>query len=200
MKTYPSIPKDIIKGQPYYIFEKLDGSNIRVEWSRKNGFYKFGTRTQLLGEGNPFFPAIDLFMGKYSDDLERIYRDQRYDSATCFMEYLGPNSFAGNHEEDDVKDVVLFDVNPYKKGILGPNDFLKLFGDLHITEYLGTMNITEEVVRQVNTGEFEGMSFEGIVGKALVKKQLKMTKIKNHAWLDKLKSECKSDAEFRMRA
>jgi hypothetical protein len=43
MKTYPSISRDIV-GQPIYAFDKLDGSNIRAEWSKKNGFHKFGSR------------------------------------------------------------------------------------------------------------------------------------------------------------
>jgi len=45
MKSYPSIPGKHTNGIPLTVFDKLDGSNIRAEWSKKRGFYKFGTRT-----------------------------------------------------------------------------------------------------------------------------------------------------------
>ena len=41
MQQYPSIGKGIIQDVDYYIFDKLDGSNIRVEFSLKKGFDKF---------------------------------------------------------------------------------------------------------------------------------------------------------------
>lgn len=48
MKQYPSINGQISYEFPVYVWDKLDGSNIRAEWSKKNGFYKFGTRERLL--------------------------------------------------------------------------------------------------------------------------------------------------------
>ena len=46
MKQYPSIPglKELekLKGRKIYVFDKIDGSNIRAEWNPKKGFYKFG--------------------------------------------------------------------------------------------------------------------------------------------------------------
>jgi len=39
VKTYPSIDAKICDGQ-YYVFDKLDGSNIRAEWSKKQQLYK----------------------------------------------------------------------------------------------------------------------------------------------------------------
>lgn len=45
MITYPSLDYYFDYPEIYiYAFDKLDGSNIRFEWSRKRGFYKFGTR------------------------------------------------------------------------------------------------------------------------------------------------------------
>lgn len=38
MQQYPSINKEVIKDLDYYVFDKLDGSNIRVEFSLKKGF------------------------------------------------------------------------------------------------------------------------------------------------------------------
>lgn len=201
MKQYPSIPREYIKGHPYYIFEKLDGSNIRAEWSKKQGFHKFGTRTQMLGEGNSLYPAIEKFMNKYSDDLAKKFVNDRHMRAIVFFEYVGPNSFAGAHPDsiEDI-DVVLFDVNPYKKGILNPRDFLKQYGDLHTAQHLFVSNINSELVDLVRNGELEGQSFEGIVGKTIHKNQIKMTKLKSQAWLDRLKSECETEEEFLQRA
>ena len=52
MKQYPSISHDIRSVQAY-AFDKLDGSNIRAEWHPKKGFWKFGSRTRLLGTDQP---------------------------------------------------------------------------------------------------------------------------------------------------
>jgi hypothetical protein len=38
-------------------FDKLDGSNMRFEWSPKRGWYKFGSRGQLI---DPHRGARDL--------------------------------------------------------------------------------------------------------------------------------------------
>lgn len=45
MKQYPHIEyanKNL--GDKIWAFNKYDGSNIRLEWSQKRGFYKFGTK------------------------------------------------------------------------------------------------------------------------------------------------------------
>jgi len=49
MKSYPTISTKI-KPTQIYAFDKIDGSNIRVEWSDKQGFYKFGSRNRLIDE------------------------------------------------------------------------------------------------------------------------------------------------------
>lgn len=65
MKTYPSIPRST--GQSFqeydaYVFDKLDGSNLRFEWSRKKGWVKYGTRRRLFDTTDPVFgEAITLF-------------------------------------------------------------------------------------------------------------------------------------------
>lgn len=66
MKEYPSIPTLPTQGSSsfahwkrnnnmseIYAFDKIDGSNIRAEWSSKRGFYKFGSRNRLLGSDQP---------------------------------------------------------------------------------------------------------------------------------------------------
>ena len=44
-----------------------------------------------------------------------------------YAEWFGAQSLAGMHKPwDHKRDIVLFDVNPHKKGFLGPKDFLDL--------------------------------------------------------------------------
>lgn len=120
------------------MFDKLDGSNIRAEWSRKQGFYKFGTRTRLVDKTDPILGCTpDLIVDKYGEDLDRIYRDNRYERAIAFFEFWGPNSFAGTHDlSSTLNTVTLFDVAPYKKGILPPREFLRFVENLDVPAIL----------------------------------------------------------------
>ena len=66
MKSYPSIPTDIRADVPIFAFDKLDGSQIRVEWTKKSGFVAFGTRTRALEASHPWLgEAIRLARGRY---------------------------------------------------------------------------------------------------------------------------------------
>lgn len=142
-KEYPSIPgsKYAPFGKSCIAFYKYDGSNIRVEWSRKRGWYKFGTRRRLFDISDKEFGcAIDIFRTKYADDLEKSIKKNGsgITDAVAFLEFLGPNSFAGQHdigslkgmgievEHNDPKDLILFDVNFHKQGLLGPKKFLAI--------------------------------------------------------------------------
>ena len=202
MKTYPSINTTVVKGLTYYVFDKLDGSNIRAEWTRKNGFHKFGTRNQLLGEGNPLFPATYLIKDQYEEALSKIFTKARYEKVICFFEYVGPNSFAGSHPDpEELMDVFLFDINPYKKGILPPKEYLKLVEDhVEIIPLIEITNINDDLIREVREGTLAGMTFEGVVGKGMNKNQLTMVKIKSRNWLDKLRGICQDETEFNKRA
>lgn len=188
MKSYPSIPKFKCGNIKLYTFDKLDGSNIRVQYSRKRGWYKFGTRTRLLDESDEIFgPAIPLFKETLAEPLEKIIVDQRWQEVVVFGEYYGSQSFAGLHEKDDPKQITIFDVNPFKKGLLSPQEFLKLF-EQYGPRFLGLMNWTAGFVEQVRNGEIEGISFEGVVGKVIHNNKFIMYKAKTQAWIDKVLS------------
>ena len=147
MKEYPSIDRTIQYGTQAYAFNKIDGSNIRTEWSMKAGIYKFGSRHQLLGEDNPFLgEAIELVKNNFEDDFNRIFRKQRYDRAMAFFEFHGDSSFAGYHQPDESHRVTLIDVKPYKSGILNPDEYLDLFGHLDHAELLYRGKISKEFV------------------------------------------------------
>jgi hypothetical protein len=190
VKTYPSIPRST--GQDFqefdaYVFDKLDGSNLRFEWARKSGWYKYGTRTRLFDETDEVFGgAPALFQKTLAEPLEKIARDQRWERMIVFAEFWGPNSLGGLHEPADEKRLTLFDVNPHKKGILGPREFLKLFSHLDTPAFLGTHRWTRGFVDQVRKGEMSGITDEGVVGKAGEGHKLVMAKAKTQAWIDKI--------------
>lgn len=194
--TYPSISKQI-QNIPVYTFDKIDGSNTRVEWTRKKGFHKFGTRTRLLEETErPLGEAVTIFQETMAEELEPLMRKTRNERITLFMEFVGESSFAGVHQEDEPHKLVLFDASFYKRGFLPPDEFMKLIGDTVETPgllHMGKAN--SNLVELVKTGELEGMTFEGVICKSQAKHrgQHITFKIKNQAWLDKLRTYAKGD-------
>jgi len=206
MKQYPSIEYVNHKylGEDIWAFNKLDGSNIRCEWSKKRGWYKFGTRKQIIDQSHEQFGnAVKLFMDKYSEDLSKVFKDNKdyrnILSFVVFVEYFGDNSFAGYHvEEDDNKNVVLFDITMYKKGWVLPNNFINDFGHLDIPELIYKGKFTQEFISDVKTGKFNLK--EGVVVKGIRKTKSKndeliwMSKIKQQDWLDKIRNKFGEDA------
>lgn len=190
MKSYPSIPRSTgqdLQEFDAYVFDKLDGSNLRWEWARKSGWYKQGTRTRLFDATDTSFgSAFPIFAERLAEPLERVARAQRWDRMIVFTEFWGPQSFAGLHEPNDPKRLTLFDVNPYKKGFLGPRDFLKLFDGLDIPAFLGVHRWTRGFVEQVRRNELPGITEEGVVGKAGEGHKLVMAKAKTQVWIDKV--------------
>ena len=208
MKSYLSIDKDIKLGEIAYAFNKIDGSNIRAEWTKKNKFHKFGTRNQLIskavirkgeilqqGDICNWGEATRLIMEKYEHDLHNIFVAQRFVKATCFFEFWGENSFAGRHFDEE-RDITLFDVSVHKKGYILPRQYVKLFGHLDIAKLLYYGEITESFVEEVREGTLEGMTFEGVVCKLPKYKTPGVTdmfKVKNIAWLNRLKKYCEGN-------
>jgi hypothetical protein len=188
MKTYPSIPRTFQAIPECHIFDKLDGSNIRVEWSKKAGFYKFGRRTGLLDDSNPHLQEVPAIFAMLEEDFARLALKQRWQFCTFFFEFWGERSVAGLHYEGDPKRLTLIDAAPNKKGILPPKDFRKVFeGEVDTPKYLGRMNWNKQLVQRVRDGELEGVSFEGIVGKAgNTTHKLVRAKAKTQEWIDKV--------------
>lgn len=197
MKQYPSITGS--SGQSFFefkahVFDKLDGSNLRMEWNKKKGWYKYGTRHRLFDQTDPIFgPAILLFNNTLANSLEKIIQNQKWKSCVVFCEFWGANSFAGLHFPEDTKHLTLFDISPFNDPMLGPKIFLKLFGHLEIPKYLGYVNWTREFVKNVRNGLVEGITFEGVVGKNKDGKKALMAKAKTQAWIDKVKLKYSQD-------
>ena len=194
MKTYPKIEyyNKGFFGDTVYAFDKLDGSNIRAEWNKKRGWYKFGTRKQMIDENDiNFGDAIPIFLNKYGDDLEKVFRKtySNIQNVVIFCEYVGENSFSGQHKEEDEKDVVLFDVNLYKKGFISPKDFHNNFGHLHIPNLVYKGVYDEDLIKDIRNNK---TLKEGVICKGVRKTKgdeiVWMTKIKTIDWLNKVKS------------
>lgn len=192
MKEYWSIPHSAKAPREYcYAFYKHDGSNLRFEWHKKRGWKKFGTRHQLFDESHPIFgKAIEYFMNKYSEQIEKTLRDnfRGVEEALAFCEFEGPNSFAGIHDPEDTQDVILFDVNVHKKGILDPKTFLKLFGHLHIPELVYEGKLNDPFIQAVRENKLDVKLNEGVVCKGGSGHDLWMAKIKTLEYLEKLKA------------
>jgi hypothetical protein len=195
MKTYPSIPRSKGSEGMLYTFDKIDGSNLRFEWSKKKGWHKFGTRRRLFDESDEIFGvAIPIFHNSLAEPLERTIRDQGWDNATVFVEFWGENSFAGCHKEQDEKFLTLIDVSIYKKGIINPKDFLKLFGE-YGPEYLGLLKWNKSFIENVSNSNIDGITFEGVVGKVMINKRIVMVKAKTNAWKDKVREKFGDQAD-----
>ena len=211
MKTYPSIPH--LPSEPgkkyrgytdtaFYAFGKNDGSNIRVEWTPKGGFSKWGRRTGLLDDSNPFLKeAPGLFEARYSDMESRLGElilglNPKEAKVTLFMEFFGPGSKFGTHV-DEPHEVQLFDIDIYKKGLLTPDKFCDILEPNH---YDGLMFITRglwdarsgEQLQGVKDSLHEGMPREGVVLKSLDGKVY--FKYKAQRWYDDLRERCGTDA------
>lgn len=196
MKKYPSIPhydSDFI-GRKVWAFDKLDGSNLRFEYSRKRGWYKFGTRNEMIDEKTPFYgEGVSIFLDKYGDDLARIFRKEysNVDNFIVFGEFLGENSFSGQHDPNDKMDVVMFDINIYKRGLIHPKDFIDKFSKLHIPDVLYVGEYDEELIDSVKNNKWNLK--EGVICKGALRRkgsdEIWMTKLKTNEWLFEVKKK-----------
>ncbi len=192
MKKYPSIPSSM--GQKFieihgaHIFDKIDGSSLRSEYTSKRGWIKHGRRNGLLDDSNiHLIKAQDLFMNTLAEPLAKIAHDYKIKHLIVFYEFAGPNSFAGNHDFNDEKTLTLFDAALNKGGLLDPVSFRNLFEDKVLTpKYLGQYNWTRDFVEQVRLNQIDGITFEGVVGKAGNKHTLIRAKAKTQMWIDKV--------------
>ena len=198
MKTYPSINNKIIYNKYTYVFDKLDGSNLRFEWSKKKGFHRFGSRRKLIVPKTPILgEAISLFLDTMSEELINRFKDKKYEKVTVFAEYYGDNSFSGQHLDTDDMKLSLIDIAPYKKGILNPDEFLQFTEGIDRAKLLFEGFLSEKDVLSIKSGNLEGMTFEGVICKIKdLKKGPVMFKVKNKEWLDKLFYKCNGNTEL----
>ncbi|MCK9156731.1 MAG: hypothetical protein M0P12_11625 [Paludibacteraceae bacterium] len=200
MKEYPHIQgPSKAPHLPCIGFYKYDGSNIRIEWSRKKGWHKYGTRHQMIDRSHEVFgTAVDLFHNTVAPKIDPILKSEfrNCESFVAFCEFFGPNSFAGTHIPEDTKVLKFFDINVYKKGILSPKEFVNLFGNLDVSAkvvYVGDFNQT--LISNVRENTLETPLNEGVVCKGGSGHNLWMAKIKTQEYLNKLYSRFGKDWE-----
>lgn len=210
MKEYPNIPTfcPTFLGRPCMAFKKYDGSNIRAKWSAKKGWHLFGTRHRLFDQKDTEFGiAIEIWNNKYADVVSSIiHKEKLFNGAKeviCYCEFFGPNSFGGQHDishpalqiagaiHNDPKDLILFDVNIHKKGLISPQDFINLFSCTNIAKviYSGVLDIS--FVNDVKEDKYPVV--EGVVVKGGRGHNLWMTKIKSFSYLKELKRRFAAD-------
>ena len=197
MKHHPSITKEVTPNVHIYAFDKLDGSQIRAEWNTKRGFYKFGTKNQMIDATHkPWGKGIQLVNDKYGEDLAMVFKEHKWRDVICFFELHGPSSFAGTHNFEEELTVTLFDVNPYKRGILEPYEFIRFFGHLDTPKVLYEGPVSVTLFDKVKQSTLPGMTFEGVVCKGPSQNNAQlpiMFKVKSKAWLDRLHDYCKGN-------
>ncbi len=185
-----------IIGAPVIAFDKLDGQNLRFEWSKKRGWYKFGSRTSMFDRTHPEFGAsIDVFISKYEADLnkvfrEKIYRD--YKGMVAFCEWVGPNSAYGLHAPGETLDTILLDIAPSDRGagFVEPRTFLKYFGHLDIPQVIYDGNMNRQFIEDIRVGKYPVK--EGVMCKGVQQnnkgRRVWIVKAKTNAWLDGLRN------------
>jgi len=193
MKAYPSIlyvPPSVAIGKKVVAFDKIDGSNIRAEWSKKKGFYKFGSRKRLIDANDHQFGTVVPQIKEMEDVFAGIFKDRKVERAMCFFEYWGPNSKFGQHDPNDTKKATLIDVSVYRKGIISPDDFIEWFVDVETAPVVFQGKLNSEFFKNVSEGSLEGMGREGVVCKSGFEQKLGgpwMTKVKRQSWFDELR-------------
>jgi hypothetical protein len=196
MKTYPTIPHLLATDRPLYLFAKLDGSNIRAEWS--GGGWRLGSRRKVLSEGLLAEEVPGLFEQTFAEPLAAIFRAKGWSKATAYFEFHGPGSFAGQHI-DEPHTLTLLDVAVHRRGILLPGDFLATFGHLPCAALLHHGPLTPAIRARIEDGTLPGMPPEGIVAKGdwyVSPGRPLMFKHKSRAWLARLREKCTSEEEF----
>jgi hypothetical protein len=185
---YPSIDRTFQEIPHAHVFDKIDGSSMRSEYSRKRGFYKHGRRYGLLDGASPALEVVpDLFERTLRESLERLARDNRWDNLVVFYEFYGVKSLSGLHVEGDPKFLSVFDASLDRETILPPDEFRKLFeGEVPTPRFLGRFNWTRGFIDTVWRGEVEGVTFEGVVGKGHTKRGILRGKAKTKAWIDQI--------------
>lgn len=193
MKTYPSIryfTQDDL-GKQITAYQKFDGSNLRAEWNKKKGFYKFGSRHQLISEqDSPLGEAIQLI--KNHDKLGGELLATKAESAVLFFEFWGEHSKFGSHQKEQ-HHCTLIDVSLYRKGYMLAEEFINTFSKIATVLYQGFL--TEEFIQSVKDGTLPGLGSEGVVCKGAVDKTGLpfMCKVKRNSWFEELKKFCSGD-------
>ncbi|HEY9850758.1 MAG TPA: RNA ligase family protein [Leptolyngbyaceae cyanobacterium] len=206
--VYPKIPDS--KNCPLeqcIAFEKYDGTNLHWVWETELGWYAFGTRRDRfdldemgIAQFNAAHPGLEeapiFFKEHFANQLENIFKNNpKYHSPeiTVFTEFLGLNSFAGMHQKNDQKQLILFDVET-ARGIINPFQFIEDFRELNIARVVYRGKLTGKFIDDVREGKYNVS--EGVVCKGgKTNDKLWMVKIKTNAYMNRLQQTFQDDWE-----
>lgn len=190
MKQYPSIGTKIVPNEYYALFEKLDGSNIRAEWTAKKGFNKFGSRKRLLDpNSDDVLSGAIILLRQREDFIDSFLRGKGVKECTMFFEFYGPNSFAGSHSDDiSNMNLTFIDVTVNKRGFLKVSDLVDWYSVIGGPKQVYVGSVTNFIIEQIREGKLPGISQEGVIARPLKESYaLKPAKIKTKEWLEKVK-------------
>ncbi len=191
--TYPSIagPTFVFLNAPCVAFEKYDGSNLRFFWSQKRGWHSTGTRYRWFKAVTPMFgPAVEMFQRQYADGiLESLRRFKEYRGVTELVaccEFFGPSTFSGLHDEQETKQLALFDVYLVGRGFVPPKDFIAHFGHLPIARVVYEGAFSRAFIEDVQAGKYQVS--EGVVAKGVHTRRQRKGKAEQEVWMAKVKT------------
>ena len=164
-----------------------------MEWTKKRGFSKFGTRKRLLGSDQGILARAEGIANAQEKVFRSVFELHKIEKVICFFEFWGPNSFAGNHLASDTHKLTLIDVDVYRQGMVAPSKFLEMFdaSPIDIPDFLHYGPIDEEFRQSVRKSELPGVTHEGVVCKAYNKRKrnVEMFKIKSESWIAAVKAQ-----------
>ena len=208
--VYPKIPNsEACLLNNCIAFEKYDGTNLHFVWKRNHGWIGFGTRRDRFSNNNKGIKQFNaahpeltgvLNVLRNKTDLELFsYDHPSYKSCNdiiVFMEYHGPNSFAGQHDPKDIKRLTLIDVMTDGTEIIPPQQFLDDFMAHGVERF--------DIAKVIYKGKYSGQFSEdvrngkypvneGVVCKGIIDNKVYMCKIKTNAYMNKLQTQFKDN-------
>jgi hypothetical protein len=151
----------------------------------EEGFAEFAKAHPGLEDAPKDFDIPSDFLFEYHSGIS---------SVTLFTEYVGPNSFAGQHKSDDVKQHIIIDVMKNHK-LLSPDKFLDMFqsqwaidrgwSKLNYAKVIYQGKYSGQLVEDIRNGKYK--INEGAVIKGTFKDEIYMVKVKTNKYFEKLK-------------
>jgi hypothetical protein len=195
MIEYPSIiPCAKAPRETCIAFDKLDGSNIRFQWSPTKGFHLFGTRTKIMDLTTPIYGfAITYFMEHQSSILDKLFHEKykKHNEIIVFGELYGPNSFAGIHDVTDTLKVTVFDILVGHKNrfFIPPQELMDFWADkIEIPAVVYTGELNDAFIQSVreSTTLNEGVIVKGTTKNGAFRGNMWQCKIKTNAYLQRI--------------
>ena len=209
MTEYPTIQNSSKAPRGHCVgFVKYDGSNFRAKYTQKQGFNLYGSRHELIDESHKFLgEAVTIFERDYKKELTTFFKKEEdlrnHREIVVFGEFFGSQSFAGIHQPNDPKELVIFDVLVGHKNhwFYNPYDFIETFQSLvKIPPVLYDGNMNDKLIQDVRNGvytpEFHKLTnnkfklFEGMICNGTLKRGDCM----GHVWKCKIKTNEYFDA------